>query len=79
MGPETFNFPDVVAAFSDAGCLFVVTDAHAVAQVVARLLSDEAERARLGAVARQVVADNAGASERILALLRAEIRARQHL
>ncbi len=79
MGPETFNFPDVVAAFSDAGCLFVVTDAHAVAQVVTRLLSDEAERARLGAVARQVVADNAGASERILALLRAEIRARQHL
>ena len=27
MGPETFNFPDVVAAFADAGCLQLVADA----------------------------------------------------
>ena len=76
MGPETFNFPDVVAAFTDAGCLFVVADGNALAARLQHLFGDAAERARLGVAARAVVAENVGASERLLELLRAEIHAR---
>lgn len=76
MGPETFNFPDVVAAFTDAGCLFLATNAEALAARLQGLLGDAHQLAGLGAAARQVVVQNTGASERLLELLRAEIRAR---
>ena len=76
MGPETFNFPDVVAAFTDAGALFVVVDARQLAKRLGTLLADEPQRARLGTAAREVVARNTGATDRVLELLRAEIRAR---
>jgi 3-deoxy-D-manno-octulosonic-acid transferase len=76
MGPETFNFSDVVAAFSDAECLFTVTNAQDLADRLRGLLEDEALRSRLGAAARRVVAENTGGTERLLELLRTEIRAR---
>ena len=75
--PQTFNFPDVVAAFTDAGCLFVVAEAKGLAERIRQLLADASERERLGAAARGVVAQNVGASSRLLELLRAEIRARR--
>lgn len=75
MGPETFNFPDVVAAFSDAGCLHLATDAESLAALIADYLNDEVKRKTAGAAAARVVAENTGALNRLLALLRAEIRA----
>jgi len=75
MGPETFNFPDVVAAFSDAGSLQLVYDAKELASGVSALFTDTAERKRRGAVASRVVADNTGATERLRELLRTEIHA----
>ncbi len=75
MGPETFNFPDVVAAFSDAGCLHLATDAKSLAVLVADYLGDEARRTAAGAAAARVVLENTGALDRLLALLRAEVSA----
>ena len=74
MGPETFNFPDVAAAFSDAGCLFLARNAEQLADHVSGCLTDPETTRRLGQAARQVVAANTGATERLLGLLRAEIR-----
>ncbi|MDH3641840.1 MAG: lipid IV(A) 3-deoxy-D-manno-octulosonic acid transferase [Gammaproteobacteria bacterium] len=74
MGPETFNFPDVVAAFSDAGCLFLVRDAEQLASRVTSWLADNGLRADLGQAAHRVVTENTGATGRLLDLLRAEIR-----
>ena len=75
MGPETFNFPDVVAAFSDTGSLQLVYDVKELASSVTALFADTAERKRRGASASRVVADNTGATERLLELLRTEIHA----
>ncbi|MEM8767916.1 MAG: lipid IV(A) 3-deoxy-D-manno-octulosonic acid transferase [Pseudomonadota bacterium] len=75
MGPETFNFPDVVAAFSDAGCLTLVQDARSLADVIAGHLGDQALREELGRKAEQVVARNRGATARLEKLLSAELQA----
>lgn len=75
MGPETFNFPDVVAAFGEAGCLHLIADAASLATQVAGYLSDEAGRQAVGAEAAAVVARNRGATVRLLELLSAEIQA----
>ena len=53
----------------------VVLDAEQLASSVSMLLTDTAERKRLGADALRVVADNTGATERLIELLRAEIHA----
>ncbi len=74
MGPDLFNFADVVEPFLARDCLRLVTDAATLAGVVGEWLGD-AERARaLGAAARAVVADNRGASARLEALLTDEVR-----
>lgn len=75
MGPQTFNFPEVVAAFADAGCLTLVGAAGELAAGVLRYFGDPALRQRHAAAAREVVAGNRGAVERLLTLLRAEILA----
>ncbi len=74
MGPETFNFPDVVAAFVDAGCLTLVRTPADLVAAVTRLLDDPEAARREGAAARQVVLDNRGALARLENLLAAQIR-----
>jgi 3-deoxy-D-manno-octulosonic-acid transferase len=74
MGPETFNFPDVVAAFSDAGCLHLITDAETLAAQVGDYLEDSTARQTAGAAAAEVVRANGGATDRLLELLSAEVR-----
>ena len=75
MGPETFNFPDVVAAFGEAGCLHLITDATSLADRVGAYLDDETARQAAGRRAAGVVERNRGATERLLELLSAEVRA----
>lgn len=75
MGPETFNFPDVVAAFGDARCLHLISDADSLAERVADYLADEPARRAAGKTAVEVVARNRGATERLLELLSAELLA----
>jgi 3-deoxy-D-manno-octulosonic-acid transferase len=74
MGPHQFNFADVTQRFAEAGSLQTIRDDAGLVAAVARLLSDDELCGRLGAAARQVVAMNGGASERLLARLRTEIR-----
>ena len=75
MGPETFNFPDVVAAFGEAGCLHLISDAASLADRVGGYLEDAGVRQTAGENAAAVVAANRGATERLLELLSAEVRA----
>jgi 3-deoxy-D-manno-octulosonic-acid transferase len=75
MGPETFNFPDVVAAFSDAGCLHLVKDAAGLSEVVGACLADSSACGQAGLAAARVVEQNQGATDRLLDLLRAQLRA----
>ncbi|MEJ2088612.1 MAG: lipid IV(A) 3-deoxy-D-manno-octulosonic acid transferase [Gammaproteobacteria bacterium] len=75
MGPATFNFPDVVAAFTDADCLTLVADGSALAHTVVGYFEDPARCIRDGTSAARVVSENRGASERLLALLCSHIRA----
>jgi 3-deoxy-D-manno-octulosonic-acid transferase len=66
-GPEVFNFDRVDALLGEAGARLRVTDAESLAQVVGDLLSDPAQRARIGAAAAAVVEANRGAGARLLA------------
>ncbi len=75
MGPETFNFPDVVAAFGEAGCLHLISDADSLAERVSDCLADAPARLAAGDAAAEVVARNRGATDRLLELLSAEVRA----
>jgi 3-deoxy-D-manno-octulosonic-acid transferase len=75
MGPETFNFPNVVAAFAEAGCLDRVSDAQTLATQVAGYLQDESARRVAGDAAAEVVRINSGATARLLDLLSAEVGA----
>ncbi len=74
-GPQVFNFSDVAGRFADAGCLTIVTDAEALAAELGRYLADDVVRGKAAAAARQVVAQNRGASQRLLALLGTQIDA----
>jgi 3-deoxy-D-manno-octulosonic-acid transferase len=75
VGPVTHNFSDVVAAFRGAGCLKVVADAAELRRALEQWIDDPAEHRALGERARQVVAVNAGATERLRTLLDREINA----
>lgn len=73
IGPEYFNFPDIVAAFAAAGALEVVTDAQHLAARLLEAHLDAEERQRRGAEALQVVIENRGALAVLVEMLRAEI------
>jgi len=75
MGPHSFNFPEVVAAFVDAGCLTLTADAAAIAGELQCYFADENLRREKGETARQVVLENRGALARLQQLLRSEILA----
>ena len=74
MGPQRFNFADVATAFEEADCLRTVTDVVSLAGALAACFADPERCHRNGARARQVVAQNAGATERLRVLLREQIR-----
>lgn len=73
MGPYDFNFASVAAMFETAGCLHRVTDATLLGQSVSALFDDEPRRAAEVALARRVVAANAGATDRIARRLAREL------
>lgn len=75
MGPETFNFADVVSAFQAAGCLTLVDNEAALRHAVVGCFADPDRTRRAGGRAAEVVAQNRGATERLLTMLRAEIGA----
>ena len=68
-GPHNFNSADVAKLLIERGAAQVVKDATELGQRVAALLSDPAERARIGALGRASVEDNRGALDKLLSLI----------
>lgn len=68
MGPHRFNWTEVERRFRAEGCLSHVTE-DTLADAVAALLAHPAERERQGILARETVARNRGAQERLQAHL----------
>ncbi|MFP4136914.1 MAG: lipid IV(A) 3-deoxy-D-manno-octulosonic acid transferase [Halomonas sp.] len=65
-GPELANFADVAEALRGADALVEVADEAALAEALAALFADPAERRRLGEAGRAVVAANRGALAKTL-------------
>jgi 3-deoxy-D-manno-octulosonic-acid transferase len=63
-GPHMHNFAAISTMLLEAEAAVQVRDAAALGDVVARLLGDASERARLGENGRRVVEANRGALER---------------
>ncbi len=68
-GPNNFNAPDIADMLLDCGATTVTRDAAEIAAEVLRLLADPAERSRRGQHGLDVLADNRGAVDRLLALV----------
>ena len=69
MGPGRYNFEAVCDAFARAGCLHWVTDAAEVYECLRALLGDDDIRLVQGERAAALVAEHAGATERVIAQL----------
>ncbi|MBS1712936.1 MAG: 3-deoxy-D-manno-octulosonic acid transferase [Armatimonadetes bacterium] len=63
-GPHMQNFRDVATAATARGCSLTVSDAASLAATLDGLFADPEGRARMGAAARELVAENLGASRR---------------
>jgi len=75
VGPHTFNFQAIIAAFVRAGAIIQLqplSESATIVQltdVILNLLNDEARREELGAAARKLVSENRGATKRTLNVL----------
>ena len=68
-GPYMFNFSLISRMMLNAGAAAQVDDGEMLASTVASWLSDASERARRGESGRQLVAENRGALDRLVALI----------
>jgi 3-deoxy-D-manno-octulosonic-acid transferase len=68
-GPHNFNSVDVAKILVDSGAAQIVEDSTELGTRVAALLSNPAERERIGALARASVENNRGALEKLLGLI----------
>lgn len=68
-GPYNFNAPDIAELLLSEGALETASDAAAIARAVLGLLASADERQRRGARAREVLENNRGAVNRLLALV----------
>jgi len=69
-GPHMQNFPDVASAFLQSDAAIQVGDWRELAVEVLRLLEDGTRRQQLGKRAREVLAREAGATERVIERVR---------
>ena len=74
MGPSVFNFADAARMAVECGALQQADDAEGIMQLASALLRDETRRAGMAAAGREFARAHAGASDRLLALLSADIR-----
>ena len=68
-GPHMFNFADISRLLVDAGAMVQLQDPALLPETLIALSLDPQRRASMGAAGRQVVADNRGAGDRLLALV----------
>jgi 3-deoxy-D-manno-octulosonic-acid transferase len=72
-GPHMFNFEEISALLVAAGGMIRLADAGELSACLQSLLADGERRRTMGAAGQQVVADNRGARERLLALVAAQL------
>lgn len=81
MGPNVWNFAEIAAGLVDTGGAVTVHNVEEVAEVVARLVGDQAARMRIGEAAGRYAASQCGAAtstaEQILNLMGSESASRQ--
>lgn len=75
VGPNTYNFREIVRLFERNGAVTTVTPGN-LAGVLLQFLEDEEERRRFGQRARESFLQNAGATARTLAALQPLLRER---
>ncbi len=68
-GPSQFNFQTICEQLAEHGALLMVADEKELADAVVSLLQDNRRRLEMGEAARQAVAANRGALDRIYALV----------
>jgi 3-deoxy-D-manno-octulosonic-acid transferase len=68
-GPHNFNSADIAKILIECGAAEIVKDSTELGQRVAALLSNPAERARIGALGRASVEGNRGALQKLLGLI----------
>jgi 3-deoxy-D-manno-octulosonic-acid transferase len=73
VGPNTFNFREIVRIFERGGAITVVTPGSLSGEL-RHLLRDREERRRLGQLARELFLKNTGATERTLQALQSLLR-----
>jgi 3-deoxy-D-manno-octulosonic-acid transferase len=72
-GPRMTNFRDIIRSLTEAGAVRKVETHSELISVAVELLQDEAQRAKLAAAARAWSEANRGATERTLAVIRAQL------
>ncbi len=73
-GPEQFNFTEVMTELESRGGLVTVADANALAEATVEWLTDAELRDAVGARAHAALADNRGATARVVELLDESVR-----
>jgi len=73
VGPNTFNFREIVLIFERGGAITVVTPGSLSGEL-RQLLGDREERRRLGQLARELFRQNTGATERTIQALQSLLR-----
>ncbi|HZA28384.1 MAG TPA: 3-deoxy-D-manno-octulosonic acid transferase, partial [Gammaproteobacteria bacterium] len=68
-GPHCFHFMEICDLLVEGGGAIIVSSAVQLSERVCQFLSDERLRYRVGKMARQVVENNRGAVDRVMALL----------
>jgi 3-deoxy-D-manno-octulosonic-acid transferase len=68
-GPNNFNSADIAKILVERGAAVIVQDPKELAARVSALLSDPAERARIGALGRACMEGNRGALDKLLRLI----------
>jgi 3-deoxy-D-manno-octulosonic-acid transferase len=68
-GPQLFNSEDIAKLLIARGALQIVHDAAELAERLGALFADPQERARIGELARESIADNRGALKKLLGLI----------
>jgi 3-deoxy-D-manno-octulosonic-acid transferase len=72
-GPHMFNFAQISELLTEAGAVITLDDPLKLGQCLADLFADRVKRETMGAIAQQVVADNRGAKQRLLALIEEQV------
>ena len=73
-GPHMFNFKDVASLFLEKGAAIRICDKKGMEDELEELLSDPAERAQMGGMAKKTVLENRGATLRNLEMISGMIR-----